>query len=243
MSELETLFRRERILSMASVKDVLGTNSRMTAFRHLKALAYRSSYSHRGMYYTLPDIPNFDRWGLWSFDCVYFSAHGTLLSTIQGLVEKAAGGCTAMELEELLHVRAQNAVKQLVDQGSLLRRQIGSEYVYLHPGKSALQSAARKGTLAETLERQMPSTWRGAPQTIDEHMRSFLAALNEKQRRLYLGFESLKIGHGGDVAIASLAGVNVKTVARGRQELVAKDVSLERVRAKGAGRPPLKKTS
>jgi hypothetical protein len=30
----------------------------------------------------------------------------------------------------------------------------------------------------------------------------FLSTLNEKQRRLYAGFESLKVGHGGDKQIA-----------------------------------------
>src|SRR5207249_10033445 len=38
----------------------LGTSATMTVFRKLKALGYRTSYSHRGKYYTLSGILRFD---------------------------------------------------------------------------------------------------------------------------------------------------------------------------------------
>ena len=60
--------------------------------------------------------------------------------------------------------------------------------------------------------------------------------LDERQRRLYAGLESLKLGHGGDAYIASLLGMDPHTVARGRQELISGDLSPKRVRAKGGGR-------
>jgi hypothetical protein len=242
MGDLEAVFRRRKVLSMAVVKDVVGTDSRMTAFRRLRALPYRSSYSHRGKYYTLDDIPEYDPSGVWVFDAVCFSRHGTLLSTVEALVDIASSGRTAAELGASLHVRVQNALKVLADRGRLLRRQIGHEYVYVVPGKSVVQLAARKRAVEEGLG-GMPTSWSAAPEETAEHLTTFLSVLNEKQRRLYLGFESLKIGRGGDAAVASSAGVNVKTVARGRQELAAKEVTLERVRAAGAGRPPLKKTT
>jgi hypothetical protein len=36
----------------------------------------------------------------------------------------------------------------------------------------------------------------------------FCSMLNEKQRRLYAGLESFKLGHGGDAHIASISGMN-----------------------------------
>jgi hypothetical protein len=60
--------------------------------------------------------------------------------------------------------------------------------------------------------------------------------LNERQRRLYAGLESLKLGHGGDAHIASLLGMDAHTVARGRQELISGDLSRDKVRAEGGGR-------
>ena len=242
MRDLAAMFRREKVLSMAEVKHAVGTNSRMTAFRRLRALPYRSSYSHRGRYYTLDDIPEYDRYGVWVFNGVCFSRHGTLLSAVETLVDGAASGYTAAELAAVLHVRVQNAVRVLVDRKRLIRQPIGPEYVYVAPGKSAVQWAARKRAVPHGLG-GAPTRGLEAPEEIAEHLTTFLSVLNERQRRLYLGFESLKIGRGGDASVASRAGVNIKTVARGRQELASKDVTLERVRAAGAGRPPLKTTT
>lgn len=219
---------------MVRVKEALGTRSRMTAFRKLTALRYISSYSHRGMYYTLEDIPGYNESGVWSFNNIYFCEYGTLLNAVIALVRLSTSGCTAAELQDILQVRVQNAVKQLHENGQLIRRKVSGEYVYFYPGKSTVQLPARKASMAKPFGADADE--------MSTHLRSFLSALNEKQRRLYLGFESLKMGRGGDLAVASAVGVNVKTVARGRQELVSKEVTVTRVRAAGAGRPSLKKT-
>src|SRR5947208_2232271 len=79
------------------------------------------------------------------------------------------------------------------------------------------------------------------PQELHESIHVLLSVLNEKQRRLYLGLESIRLGHGGDFEVARMAGVNVKTVAQGRRQLLARNVTAERIRQAGVGRPALKK--
>jgi hypothetical protein len=74
-----------------------------------------------------------------------------------------------------------------------------------------------------------------------EHLTTFLSALNEKQRRLFLGFESLRLGHGGDKTLSALTGMDARTIAKGRRELLSRNISVERIRKPGGGRPPLKK--
>lgn len=69
----------------------------------------------------------------------------------------------------------------------------------------------------------------------------FSSLLDEKQRRLYAGLEALKTGRGGDARIAELLGLDVGTVARGRGELLARDVEVDRVRRAGGGRKPVEK--
>ena len=49
------------------------------------------------------------------------------------------------------------------------------------------------------------------------------------------------MGHGGDKRIADLLGLDVHTVAKGRTELFAENVEIERTRKKGAGRKPVEK--
>ena len=71
----------------------------------------------------------------------------------------------------------------------------------------------------------------------------FYSSLNEKQRRLYAGFESLKTGRGGDERIAAILDLNPKTVARGRKELLNEKVTVDSIREKGGGRKRIKKKS
>ena len=54
--DLLQALRRSKIATMPELKKALGTEVDVTVFRKLKQLAYRTSYSHRGSYYTLAAI-------------------------------------------------------------------------------------------------------------------------------------------------------------------------------------------
>jgi hypothetical protein len=64
----------------------------------------------------------------------------------------------------------------------------------------------------------------------------FSSMLNEKQRRLYAGLESLKVGYGGDRRMAEFIGLDPHTVAQGRRELLEQDLAVDRIRKAGGGR-------
>src|SRR5438034_3969447 len=53
--DLAKALRRSKIATMPELKRALGTEVDVTVFRKLKQLAYRTSYSHRGAYYTLDE--------------------------------------------------------------------------------------------------------------------------------------------------------------------------------------------
>lgn len=239
--ELVKVFQSEKVLDLDVIKEIVGTTSRMTVFRKLTKLGYHSSYSHCGKYYTLCSTARFDRNGLWSYGGVHFCIYGSLLETILEFVKQSKTGYFASELEELLHVFVHNALGKLHASGRLLRERIDGHYLYLSPLLVESQFLERKRLLSQAIK--SVSKTRLTQEEINEHRKIFLSGLNEKQRRLYLGLESLKLGHGGDVAMASATGVNVKTVARGRKQLLSKEIDFGRIRRKGAGRPPLKKTT
>ena len=69
----------------------------------------------------------------------------------------------------------------------------------------------------------------------------FYSLLDEQQRRLYAGLESLKLGRGGDRQLADFLGLDPHTVARGRQQLLSQDVEVDRARKAGAGRKRVEK--
>ena len=69
-NRLRQFLRRNRVATLPQLKQLLGTQADITVFRKLKELSYRTSYSHRGSFYTLDEIAVFDARGLWSFDSV-----------------------------------------------------------------------------------------------------------------------------------------------------------------------------
>ena len=239
-SRLVKWLEKERILTWDRIAQALGNPSRITIFRKLAQLGARASYSHRGRYQTLDRIAPYDENGLWSFRGVRFSRHGTLVQTLVSLVEQSRQGYLASELQALVQVRVHNALAHLYATKRLDRELLAHEYLYLSPTSGQEQRQRRSEAIQPARARQSPgleeerSEWGGS-------LRFLLSVLNEKQRRLYLGLESIRLGHGGDAKIAPMAGVDVKTVAQGRHELLARHVTADRIREAGAGRPPLKK--
>ena len=78
---------------------------------------------------------------------------------------------------------------------------------------------------------------------IHHQMNVLLSRLNEQQRRWYVALESKKIGHGGDVQLSEITGMDVETIRRGRRELDNDLVSrpTEQVREAGGGQPAVEK--
>jgi hypothetical protein len=175
----------------------------MTVFRKLSALGYRSSYSHRGKYYTLFDIPQFNELGLWSYRAVWFSRDGNLLASTQRLVEEASAGLTVSELRGLLQVEVKEALLHLYRKGQIEREKIEDVYVYLsrEPGLRRSQSMRRQAVPAVWELGESPVGAEMAPE-LKAAMILFFSLLDEQQRRLYAGLESQKLGYGGDRKMA-----------------------------------------
>jgi hypothetical protein len=227
---LEALFHDATVATLTQLKAALGTTVDLTVFRKLSALPYRTSYSHRGAYYTLNTLAQYDDLGLWSYGDIYFSRHGTLLDTAATLVTKAPAGYLVDELEAVVHVATKDALRQLAQQGRLHRREWEGRYLY-----GASERGLRQQQWATRQAQQHPEDDEQAAMVL------FYGLLDEQQRRLYAGLESLEWGHGGDQRMARLFGLDAETVARGRRELLSGQMLPERVRRVGGGRPRVEK--
>jgi len=238
-NKLARLIRRRKIATMPELMTVLGTQVEMTVFRKLRELSYRTSYSHGSRYYTLEEIAEFDSQGLWSCRLVWFSRYGTLLNTLEAFVEGSRMGCFSHELREQLHVEVKESLLRLVRQGRVTREEVSGLYLYCSRVATRHQKQlASRQALESVVARE------GAEILSDDVKAAivlFASLLDEKQRRLYAGLEALKRGRGGDRHIATLLGIHPHTVARGREELMTRDVIVERTRRVGAGRKPLEK--
>lgn len=237
-STIKDLLLRQKIATMAELQTALGTHVNMTVIRKLQELSYHSSYSHKGKYYTLDEIADFDRQGLWSFESVLFSRYGTLTQTVKAFVNNCEAGFSARELQSLLHLAVKEPLLCLYRRNQIQRQKISGCYVYFssEPKKQKRQLLLRKDQDLKSI--LMPDSLQS--QLLAHELKAavvlFFTMLDEKQRRIYAGLESLKIGYGGDRQIADLFGIDPHTVAKGRTQLLSQDFEQERMRKKGGGR-------
>ena len=238
------LLRRRTIATMDELKTALGSSVDMTVFRKLRALAYLASYSHRGRFYAMEEAAQFDERGLWAYRGVRFSRFGSLVDTVEAFVARSSRGYLASELASELGVEVKQPLLGLVRASRLAREEDAGLYLYC---------AADRGRRREQLlTRRLPSSEERAfaplrePGADSDEARAalvlFISLLDERQRRLFAGLEALRLGHGGDRAVAEATGLDRHTIAKGRQELMGHDVQVDqRRRREGAGRKLVEK--
>jgi hypothetical protein len=229
--------RQAKMATLDELKRALGTQVDLTVFRKLKQLDYLASYSHRARYYTLRQIARFDTDGLWSHEAVWFSRHGTLLATAEAWVQHSPQGYFAEELAQCLHVEVQDALHHLAEQRRIARQLVSGLYLY----SSSDPVIGRRQLLTRRSVQTVPtlvdaSRLEISPEELKAAILLFYSLLDEQQRRLYAGLESLKLGHGGDRQLAEFLNLDTHTVARGRQQLLDQDGASAGVRKRGGGR-------
>jgi hypothetical protein len=143
-----------------------------------------------------------------------------------------------------LHVEVQDALHQLAQQGRVCRQLVSGRYLYTatDPVIQRRQLLTRRTveflpTVADTSVLEVDA------EEVKAAILLFYSLLDEQQRRLYAGLESLKLGRGGDCQLADFLDLDPHTVARGRQQLLAQDVEIDGVRKAGAGRKRVEKNT
>ncbi len=239
---LRAFFGKHKVATIEDLKRALGTTVDLTVLRKLQALGYLSSYSHRGKFYTLRELAAFDARGLFQVGVARFSRFGSLLETAEHFVAQSAAGYFTAELNPELKVETKEALLTLTRRGRVVREEVQGLYLHCAPDaeRRADQLRHRKqgvdlpGQAQLTREVKIGNEAKAA-------LLLFFATLNEHQRRLYAGVESLRLGYGGDRRIAELTGLGVHTVARGRRELLAAELEEEGIRRGGGGRVAVEK--
>lgn len=239
-ASLRALFARQPVATMAELKRALGTDVTMTVLRKLRPLGYVSSYSHAGRFYALQERVHFDEHGLYRVNDMCFSRFGSLVRTAEHFVVHSPAGYFTAELNRALGVETKQALLSLARRQRVAREPIEGRYL-----SCAVQRPTRRAQLRQRAAGiDLPRVGDAAPEIRAEATAAvalFFSTLDERQRRLYAGMESLRMGHGGDRRIAARTGLDVHTVARGRRELFAGELEHHAVRSAGGGRVPVEK--
>ena len=213
----------------------------MTVFRRLSELDYISSCSHSGKYYSLNGIANYNQYGLWIYKSVLFSKYRTIKKTLEVLISQSQSGHSASELNRILKIKVEDALLELFKSKIINRKKLSGVYVYF----SSARNFAKKQEITRNDNIQYQDDLKMSPEVLMNELKAaliiFYSTLNEKQRRFYAGYESLKFGYGGDKQIAELLNIDRRTVAKGRRELLNGEVDLDAIREAGGGRKQVKK--
>lgn len=232
---LKRLMKINKICTLDEMIAELGTSVRKTVFRKLAELEYQTSYSHRGKYYALKSTCKFNESGLWTFREAWFSVQGTLLETAKEFVERSGCGYSVEELSALLHVSSKQALLTLENRELVERQKFSGVFVYF-----SMNDALRRQQVEARQSEFFGKTRIMGQDVLAHELKAaivlFFSLLDERQRRLFAGIEAMKLGKGGDASIAEFLGIDPHTVAKGRQELLNRDIDVDRLRQPGAGR-------
>ncbi len=132
------------VVELVDLQAALDGASRATLFRYLRQVPYRSSYTHRGRYYTMHDPSKYDRLGLFSVGEIHFSVDGTVKATVVRMILESDRGCSQHDLRERLRTRVRGFLLDAWRAGLVKRERLSGVYVYFHPDPEVRKAQLRR---------------------------------------------------------------------------------------------------
>jgi len=129
LETIERIIRKYKIQSFVTILSKMDCSS-ITLRRDIKAIGGTTSYTHRGKYITLADIPVFNENGIWFYKKVGFTKFKNSLDLIVSIINTKEG-ITKENIEEILKIRISKQIQILLKQNRLHRVKLGAKYFYL----------------------------------------------------------------------------------------------------------------
>lgn len=104
--------------------------SEVTVRRQLKNWNSITSYNKNGRYYTLPEIAEFNEYGLWIYRDIGFSKNGNLIQTITHLINSSSAGLYGEDICRMLQFDSYSILARIVKTSPLQREKIYGRFVY-----------------------------------------------------------------------------------------------------------------
>lgn len=130
LETIERIIRKNQIRSFETIDGKVDCSA-ITLRRDIKIIGGITSFTHRGKYITLADIPVFDKNGIWFCEKVGFTKFKSSLDLIVSIINNTKAGITKEEIEEILRIRISKQIQILLKQNRLHRVKLGAKYFYL----------------------------------------------------------------------------------------------------------------
>ena len=127
--------KKEIVFTLKRLVSIFECSSR-TAQTKLKLWGTFTSYNQNGKYYTLPEIPQFDEYGLWKYGKAAFSKHGNLKKTVVHLVTTASAGLSGKQLGNILGLPPRSFLHHFRQCLGIRREKYDGVYVYFGDDQS-----------------------------------------------------------------------------------------------------------
>ena len=235
---------RKKVATLDELKKVASTNVAMTVYRQLKKLSYCTSYSHNGRYYALNKVVKFDEQGLWSFQSIGFSKYGSLLNSLEQIVNESDRGFFANDLEKLFDVGVKESLLRLVQKGKLSREKVLRSYLYCAKNSTIRRrQIARRNVELSELGANIRFTAEEVSDEVKAAIILFTALLNEQQRRLFAASRRFSLERTLKSGLLTFLGFTLRLFPKERRSyFMGKSISSGFVR-KAPGDRALKKKS
>jgi hypothetical protein len=143
--QIHQLLLKNTLMSLKQLRAELQDRPRSSLFRDLRKLDLISSYTHTGQYHALTRLAKFDEDGLWFFQDVGFSRHGTLKRSLVHVITHSQAGMTHREMRKLFRVEVQKPLTDLVSTNAVARQLLPSRiHVYLSADETSVAQLERR---------------------------------------------------------------------------------------------------
>ena len=150
-------FQLKRVLTIDQLIDLLKCSA-ITVRRYLKKWKAYTSINKNGRYYVLPQIPKFDKNGLWGYQTILFSKNGNLKKTIIHLVKHSEAGLNTLETSKVVGLPQKSSyMSRLMDLAEIRREKHQRKYIYFSNDLEIYSRQKHKRILLTQESKKFPS--------------------------------------------------------------------------------------
>ena len=123
------MFATKKVMTLSEAARISRRTKHSTKY-HLKKFGAVTSINKNAGYYSLPEIIEWDEYGLWEYEKILFSKLGTVAATITFLVDDSPSGLSGGEIARTLKCSCYSILVRLTEKRVLRRERMSGRYIY-----------------------------------------------------------------------------------------------------------------